>query len=169
MLWIVFVYAIILYFFIYNKKLKIRDFFFLDLKENKEYFIFILIRWLLLSIILYFLTKYLFPDKLFIIQNQSKDLLYKIFFFYPILSAFPQEYIFCTFFFLRYSLLFKNSKVMIIMSALIFCFAHIFSLNYVAPILSIFGGYFFATTYKRTKSLLIVSLEHSLYGNTLFF
>ena len=55
------------------------------------------------------------------------------------------------------------------MSAIIFCFAHIFSVNYVAPILSIFGGYFFAKTYQRTNSLLIVTLEHSLYGNTLFF
>ena len=35
--------------------------------------------------------------------------------------------------------------------------------------LGIFGGYIFASTYKKTKSLLIVSIEHALYGNTIFF
>ena len=55
------------------------------------------------------------------------------------------------------------------MSAIIFCFSHIFALNFIAPLLSIFGGYFFASTYKKTKSLMIVSLEHALYGNTLFY
>jgi hypothetical protein len=58
---------------------------------------------------------------------------------------------------------------MIIMSSLIFCFAHIFAVNWVAPLLGIFGGFLFATTYSKTKSLLLVSFEHALYGNALFF
>ena len=57
---------------------------------------------------------------------------------------------------------------MILMSSIIFCFAHIFVINWVAPLLSFFGGLIFALTYNRTKSLLIASLEHSLYGNALF-
>ena len=55
------------------------------------------------------------------------------------------------------------------MSALIFCFAHVFFINWVAPLLSLFGGLMFATTYSKTNSLLLVSIEHALYGNTLFF
>ena len=31
------------------------------------------------------------------------------------------------------------------------------------------GGLMFANTYRRTNSLFLVSLEHALYGNTLFF
>ena len=58
---------------------------------------------------------------------------------------------------------------MIIMCAMVFCFAHIFVINWIAPLLGIFGGYIFASTYKKTKSLLIVSIEHALYGNTIFF
>ena len=36
-------------------------------------------------------------------------------------------------------------------------------------LLGIFGGFLFALTYSKTKSLLLVSFEHALYGNTLFF
>ena len=54
------------------------------------------------------------------------------------------------------------------MSSLIFCFAHIFVLNWVAPFLGFFGGIIFARTYSKTRSLLLVSIEHALYGNTLF-
>ena len=45
--------------------------------------------------------------------------------------------------------------------------AHSF-INWVAPVLGLFGGIIFARTYKKTKSLLMVSIEHSLYGNALF-
>ena len=39
------------------------------------------------------------------------------------------------------------------MSSIIFCFAHIFVINWVAPLLSIFGGLIFALTYNKTKSI----------------
>ena len=55
------------------------------------------------------------------------------------------------------------------MSSIIFCFAHIFVINWVAPLLGYIGGLIFANTYRKTKSLFIVTLEHALYGNTLFF
>ena len=63
----------------------------------------------------------------------------------------------------------KNDNILILMSAVVFCFAHIFSINLVAPILSFIGGLIFAYTFKKTGSLLVVSIEHALYGNTLFF
>ena len=169
MLWGVFIYTIFVYFFVYKKKLLIRNFFNVNWKKNKKYLIYLFTRWVLLSVILFFFTYFFFPEKLFIIQKNNEGLISKILLFYPLLSAFPQEFIFCTFFFLRYSNIFKKNRHMIIMSAIIFCFAHIFSLNFIAPLISIFGGYFFANTYNKTGSLLIVSLEHAFYGNTLFF
>ena len=34
---------------------------------------------------------------------------------------------------------------------------------------AIIGGLLFANTYNKHRSLLLVSIEHGLYGNTLFF
>ena len=167
-LWLVSIYAIILISLKYRYILTFKSLFQINFKKNKSYIRFILFRWLLLSIFLFFFTYFFFPDKLFLIQKNNSDLLYRILIFYPFLSAFPQEFIFCTFFFIRYKSLFKKEKNLILTSAIIFCFAHIFSINWVAPFLSIFGGFIFANTYNKTKSLLIVSLEHSLYGNSLF-
>ncbi len=167
-LWMVSIYAIILILTKYRHKLTLKCLFQINFKKNKSYIYFILFRWFLLSIFLFFFTYFLFPDKLFLIQKNNSSLLYRILMFYPFLSAFPQEFIFCTFFFIRYKSLFQSERNLILTSAIIFCFAHIFSINWVAPLLSIFGGFIFANTYNKTKSLVLVSLEHSLYGNSLF-
>ncbi len=170
-LWVIFIYTTIVYYFFYKEDASKRfvSLFFI-IKHNIKYISYIIVRWLIASIILYFFTYILYPEKLFIIQKSyNNNLLYKILLFYPILSAFPQEFIFCKFFFKRYVSLFKNEKYLVLMSSIIFCFAHIFVINWVAPFLGYLGGLMFANTYKRTQSLLIVTLEHALYGNTLFF
>ena len=167
-LWLVSIYAVLIIIFLYKDKISSKVLFQINFKLNKSYILFIFIRWIFLSITLFLFTYYFFFNKLFLIQKNDMDLLYKIFIFYPFLSAFPQEFIFCTFFFIRYKSIFKSEKNLVYTSALIFCFAHIFSINWVAPLLSIFGGFIFANTFKKTKSLMIVTAEHSLYGNTLF-
>tara|TARA_Y100000588_G_C13721833_1_gene697629 strand:- start:57 stop:272 length:216 start_codon:yes stop_codon:yes gene_type:complete len=58
---------------------------------------------------------------------------------------------------------------MVTMSALAFCIAHILFINWVAPVLGLAAGLIFALTYQKTKSLLLVSIEHGLYGDALFF
>ena len=58
---------------------------------------------------------------------------------------------------------------MVAMSSIAFCLAHILFNNWLAPVLGLVGGIIFEGTYKKTKSLLMVSIEHSLYGDTLFF
>ncbi len=88
---------------------------------------------------------------------------------YPILSALPQEFLFCTFFFSRYKNLFKNESLIIYISALFFSLGHIFFINMVAPILGFFAGLIFARTFYNTRSLALVSIEHGLYGNSLFY
>lgn len=87
---------------------------------------------------------------------------------YPIVSALPQEFIFCTFFFARFKPLFGNERNLIIASSIVFAYAHVLYINPVAPILSLFGGYIFASTYTKHKSLALVTIEHALYGNALF-
>ena len=167
-LWIISLYAILALLIFYREDISFKKVFYINISKNKKYIYTILLRWIACSFLLYIFTSFLFPEKLFGIQKQDINLLYKIFIFYPFFSAFPQEFIFCTFFFIRYKSIFKSEKSLVIISALVFCFAHIFSINWVAPLLSIFGGLIFASTFKKTKSLTLVSIEHSLYGNSLF-
>ena len=69
----------------------------------------------------------------------------------------------------RYKSIFKSDNNLVISSALFFSITHILFLNFIAPILSFIGGLLFANTYNKHRSLLLVSIEHGLYGNTLFF
>ena len=166
-LWIIFIYCLIIFLCFYKSKESLNKFF--TIYKHRTYIYLILFRWIFFSFFLYIFTVVFFPEHLFSIQKKNISLLYKIFLFYPLFSAFPQEFIFCTYFFKRYKSLFIKEKNMIIMSSILFCFAHIFVINWVAPLIGLFGGFIFARTYSKTKSLLIVSLEHALYGNTLFF
>ena len=129
----------------------------------------IIIRWIFASLILLIITFYFFDEKFFIIQNNKPEILWKIMILYPIFSALPQEFIFCKFFFYRYKRIFKSDNNLVISSALFFAITHILFLNFIAPILSFIGGLLFANTYNKHRSLLLVSIEHGLYGNTLFF
>ena len=129
----------------------------------------VIIRWIFASLILLIITFYFFNEKFFIIQNNKPEILWKIMILYPIFSALPQEFIFCKFFFYRYKSIFKSDNNLVISSALFFAITHILFLNFIAPILSFIGGLLFANTYNKHRSLLLVSIEHGLYGNTLFF
>ena len=131
--------------------------------------IYVFIRWIVFSFGLFIFTFYVFPEKLFIVQKSNPGFIWKIMIFYPFFSALPQEFIFCKFFFARYKSFFGEKTLMVAMSSLAFCLAHILFINWVAPVLGLVGGIIFAGTYKKTKSLLMVSIEHSLYGDTLFF
>lgn len=99
----------------------------------------------------------------------NKPLLWVIILFvYSILSVFPQEFLYRTFFFYRYENLFKNRRVFILINAAVFSLCHLFLQNLLVMIITFIGGILFALTYEKTKSLLIVSIEHSLYGIWLF-
>ena len=89
--------------------------------------------------------------------------------FYPVFSALPQEFIFCSFFFARYAPFFGTGRGMVLASAVIFAYAHVLYINPIAPVMSLLGGLIFAQTYWKSKSLALVTIEHSLYGISLFF
>ena len=90
--------------------------------------------------------------------------------FYPLLAVYPQELIYRAFLFRRYRSLFPSEKAMIHASALVFGFGHIIYGNVPAVVLTLIGGYLFALTYQRSKSILTVSIEHAhaLYGCLLY-
>jgi membrane protease YdiL (CAAX protease family) len=87
---------------------------------------------------------------------------------YPVLSVVPQEIIYRVFFFHRYGALFANKKLSVVTNAALFAFAHILFRNWVAVIGSFVAGLLWTTTYLGSKSLLVVSIEHALYGNLVF-
>lgn len=87
---------------------------------------------------------------------------------YPVFSVVPQEIVYRAFFFHRYSSLFAHKKVNIVVNAALFAFAHILFRNWVAVIGSFVAGLLWAMTYLGSRSLLVVSIEHALYGNFAF-
>ncbi len=50
------------------------------------------------------------------------------------------------------------------MNVILFAFAHIYFANWTILIFTLIGGTIFALTYLKTKSLLVVTIEHTLFG-----
>jgi membrane protease YdiL (CAAX protease family) len=88
--------------------------------------------------------------------------------FYPLVSVYPQELLFRAFLLHRYAPVFGTGRVAAAASAVAFGFAHLLFGNVVAVLMTLLGGWLFARRYQRTASLLTVSLEHALYGITIF-
>ena len=128
----------------------------------------ILLRWVLASIGMVIFIHIYDPEKAFNIVKERPEIIPMIMVFYPIMSAIPQELVFCSFFFKRYHRYFPTERAKIIASMLVFAYAHILYLNPVGPTLSLLAGYIFAQTYSKSRSLALVSIEHGLYGCTLF-
>ncbi|MBK9584960.1 MAG: CPBP family intramembrane metalloprotease [Alphaproteobacteria bacterium] len=128
----------------------------------------ILPRWALCSIGMLIFIYFYDPARMFYIIEQRPAAIPVILFAYPLLSALPQEMIFCGYFFERFKTLFTTERMMIIASALVFAYAHVLYINWVAPLLSLVAGLIFASTYSKTKSLALVTIEHGLYGISLF-
>ncbi len=128
----------------------------------------ILLRWLAASLLLIPFTFWYDSERLFYLPLNRPEFLPVLMTAYPILSALPQEFIFCTYFFMRYAGLFPRQNLMILMSAITFAYAHMLYINPVAPTLGFIAGLIFASTYAKHRSLGLVTLEHALYGNTLF-
>ena len=91
-----------------------------------------------------------------------------ILFVYSVFSVYPQELIYRTFFFVRYKSLFNGKWLLLFINAIVFSLGHIFFRNTLVLLLTFLGGLLFALTYYKTKSTLLVSIEHAVYGCWLF-
>lgn len=110
----------------------------------------------------------LYPERLFYVVLNKPFLWLGISLFYSIFSVYPQEFLYRTFFFTRYETLFTSHWALIGTNALLFSFAHLFFANVLVLLLTLCGGVLFALTYAKTRSLMIVSIEHSMYGLWLY-
>ncbi|WP_253791393.1 CPBP family glutamic-type intramembrane protease [Nocardia amikacinitolerans] len=104
------------------------------------------------------------PDRLFELPRAEPLLWAMVMVFYPLFSVYPQELIFRKFLFQRYAPAFGTGWALIAANAAAFGFAHIIFGNWIAVALTLVGGVLFGYRYRQTGSLLVVSVEHALYG-----
>lgn len=110
---------------------------------------------------------YTIPNTLFEIVLQKPFLWAGVMVFYSCVSVYIQEYLYRTFFFHRYESIFSKNTLLFI-NAIVFSLAHAMFHNSYILLLTFLGGLVFAFTFFKTKSLLIVSIEHAIYGCWLF-
>lgn len=108
------------------------------------------------------------PSKLFYVPLKRPLLFLVILFSYTLLSAWPQEILFRTFFFSRYQSLFSDERLLIFTNAVLFSLAHLFFRNALVLIITLIGGLIFAITYLKFRSTTLVTIEHAIYGNWLY-
>ena len=118
----------------------------------------------LLAVVFWFVD----PERFLAFPKGAPTMYVIVLLLYPILSAFPQEVIFRSFFFHRYERIMPDQRVMMLASAFAFAYAHAFLFNLVAPVLALVGGLIFSYTYVRSRSLFAATVEHALWGNILF-
>lgn len=104
------------------------------------------------------------PDLLWHLPLSKTGVWITIMVTYPLLSVYPQEIVFRTFFFHRYHLLFQSTQAKVVASGVAFGLAHIVFGNWTAPVMTTVVGLLFARTYAQSESTLQAALEHGLWG-----
>lgn len=113
-------------------------------------------------------VKIMAPEAFFRLVFEDIKLWLIIHIVYSFGSVLPQELIYRNFFFLRYRSLFKNKNIFLITNAFVFAISHAFLGSWVVIAITFIGGLMFALTFEKSKSTLLVSLEHAIYGLSLF-
>lgn len=109
------------------------------------------------------------PEKLFDLPSNTPYNWLLLILLYPIVSVIPQEIIFRSFFFHRYRKLFLSDNRRWLFSSISFGMAHMFYANWLAVVMSFFGGLLFGYRFLQSeKNIAVVVLEHSLWGMMLF-
>ncbi|MBT8393585.1 MAG: CPBP family intramembrane metalloprotease [Bacteroidia bacterium] len=134
----------------------------------KEFWKVTLVKFLIIALLTTLYVWFTNRSDLFVVLRNKPVLWLIILFVYSLLSVYPQEILYRTFFFQRYRSLFKNEKLFILLNALVFSMGHLFFKNGLVLVLTFFGGLLFAMTYAKTKSTVLVSIEHAIYGSWLF-
>ncbi|MGW4942565.1 CPBP family glutamic-type intramembrane protease [Actinoplanes sp. NPDC004185] len=108
------------------------------------------------------------PDRLFDMPRRETALWLAVVLLYPLLSVYPQELLYRAYLLHRFAPLLGTGRGAAAVSAAVFSFAHLLFGNVLAVAATLVGGWLFARRYQRTRSLLVTSVEHALYGITIF-
>lgn len=137
-------------------------------QAEREQLVKIINRFVLNSVLLFVLLLLRSPQHLFDLPRNMPRLWLLLMVLYPLLSVYPQELLYRAFFFKRYGALFQKPLYLVLWNAVLFGWLHIVFDHVVSIVLSLIGGLLFADTYRRTHSLRLTWLEHTLYGNLIF-
>lgn len=89
--------------------------------------------------------------------------------FYPWVSVYPQNLIYRAFFCQRYRPILGAGWGLILINAAAFSFGHVMFNNWVVLLLTFVGGIIFTRTYLKSRSLLLATIEHAMYGLFCFY
>lgn len=89
--------------------------------------------------------------------------------FYPWVSVYPQNVIYRAFFCQRYRPILGGGWGLILTNATAFSLGHIMFNNWIVLLLTFVGGIIFTRTYLKSRSLLLATIEHALYGLFCFY
>lgn len=128
----------------------------------------ILLRFVMIAPFLVLFTYLYKPEWMFGFISRLPWVWLAVMFIYPVLSALPQEMVFRTFFMDRYKTILPTPLSMGLINTFVFALAHVFLQNWVAVVFSGLGSILFFLTYQKTRSLLLVTIEHALYGCFIF-
>ena len=120
------------------------------------------------GVVIFIYVSFKCPNYLFYCPKMHYSVWTNILWTYPLLAVYPQELIYRGFLFQRYGKLFGSEKRSIHASALVFSFGHIIYYHPYSLLFTLVGGYLFAYTYSKSRSLLAASVEHALYGCFLY-
>ena len=108
------------------------------------------------------------PQMLFSFVKTMPRLWLLVMILYPVFSVYPQELLYRAYFFHRFKPILGSGPAMVGASALLFGYVHIIFGNWIAVALTAFGGFLFGMTYRKSSSLVLVCLEHALFGDFIF-
>lgn len=89
-------------------------------------------------------------------------------FVYTFFSVIPQEFVYRVYYFQRYGTLFPSAWVLHLCNAVCFSLCHLLFENLLVLVITFVGSFLFSSSWVQTQSLSAISLEHTLYGLTLF-
>jgi hypothetical protein len=109
-----------------------------------------------------------YPDHFLEIPLGNPRLWVMILILYPLISAYPQEYLYRSFYFRRYSEILPGGWPGVLINAASFAFLHIIYDNVTAVLLTFVGGLWFAGSYLHTRRVLYPWIEHAILGLAIF-
>ena len=107
------------------------------------------------------------PEQLFAMPLHRPELWAAVMLLYPLLSVLAQEVLFRAFFAYRFEHL-LGTRPLLLFNAAVFAAVHAVFGNPLAVVLSFLGGILFMSTYLRTRSVSMSTIEHALYGDLIF-
>ncbi len=128
----------------------------------------VVLRFAVFAILTTIAVAVLMPEYLFYVVRENPRLWLVILGVYCLFSVYPQTIVYRGFFMERYRPLVRSDTMLVLANAIAFSWAHTLIANPLVYSLTFLGGILFSITYLRSRSLLVVAIEHALYGFWLF-